>query len=342
MRSRGHSVTALPLLAILALLSACTTAGPATSTAAPATSTPVTASTAAAATAQAQATPATDLPIIDVHFHASSAWDPAALVRLFDRLGVTRAGNGPQGADALWDRFTASSPQRFIPFAGQSALQSLILEHKEAAWELRHPDVVRYVDGLEAALRAGRIRGIGEVFPNNLKSTPPTNPRPTRYPADSPLMRRLWELSATYKVPMSVHMEAEPSSIAEMERLVASDRAGTWIWAHAGHYADAALVRRLLQTHPNVYVELSWREGIRPRAANTPIDRSGVLDPAWKALFEELPDRFLLGTDVSAATEEAYAAEVAYWRQILGQLPPSTAAKLANENAVRLFRLPRP
>ena len=64
----------------------------------------------------------------------------------------------------------------------------------------------------------------------------------------------------------------------------------------------------------------------------------GVLKPAWKALLEDLPDRFVIGTDVDPATLKTYAEEIGYWRGILGQLSPATAAKLAHENAERLLK----
>ena len=126
-----------------------------------------------------------------------------------------------------------------------------------------------------------------------------------------------------------------------MERLLASDRRGTWIWAHTGWSADSspALVRRLLEAHPNLFCELSGRESIRPKYRGDPIDEGGVVKPTWKALLEEFPDRLVIGTDIDPATPETYREEVGYWRGILTQLSP-TAAKLAHENAERLLKLP--
>ena len=66
-----------------------------------------------------------------------------------------------------------------------------------------------------------------------------------------------WAFSATYDMPLSVHMDATDDLIAGMERLLASDPKGTWIWAHKGHVADVQLLRRLLATHPNLYLELA-------------------------------------------------------------------------------------
>jgi predicted TIM-barrel fold metal-dependent hydrolase len=189
------------------------------------------------------------------------------------------------------------------------------------------------------ALREKRYKGIGELVVN---STYSRSDKAAKYPADSPLMRRLWTLSAKYDVPLSVHLDATPDSLEQMERLLASDRAGTWIWAHTGWLpvANPSLLRRLLQAHPNLFCELSGRESIRRIYRGDPIDDDRVLKAPWKALLEDFSDRFVIGTDVDPATMAAYAEEIGYWRGILAQLSPATAAKLAHGNAERLLKLP--
>ena len=64
-----------------------------------------------------------------------------------------------------------------------------------------------------------------------------------------------------------------------------------------------------------------------------------MLKPEWKALLEDFPDRFVIGTDVDPPTMAAYSEEIGYWRGILAQLSPPTAAKLAHGNAERLLKL---
>jgi hypothetical protein len=163
-------------------------------------------------------------------------------------------------------------------------------------------------------------------------------------------MQRLWALSATYQVPLSVHMDATAESVAEMERLLASDRRGIWIWAHTGTYADTPELRRLLQTHSNLYCELSARvptglPGGPPRGLLPIIDQVSIrgaderLRPVWVELLEEFPDRFVVGTDAGQRTLSTYARIIGIWRQILAQLSPETAAMLAHRNAERLLGL---
>jgi predicted TIM-barrel fold metal-dependent hydrolase len=281
------------------------------------------------------------LPIIDVHFHPAPTWDLYALARLFDELGVAAAGNGARDSDALALKFSQQHPGRFIPFGGNEPIRQFTNREGERAWTLQSSAVADYLAQLETAVREKRYKGIGELVAN---STYSRSDKAAKYPADSPLMRRLWAISAKYDIPLSVHLDATPDSLEQMERLLASDRAGTWIWAHTGWLpaANPSLLRRLLQAHPNLFCELSGRESIRRIYRGDPIDDDRILKPAWKALLEEFPDRFVIGTDVDPATMAAYAEEIGYWRGVLAQLSPATAAKLAHGNAGRLLKLPSP
>ncbi len=218
--------------------------------------------------------------------------------------------------DALALDWARRYPDRFIPFAGKEAIRDFILSDGERAWTLKSPAVVAYLREFEAALKAGQFKGIGEINNND----------DYNFPADSLLMQRLWSLSATYRVPINVHTYSREGLVAEMERLLASDRRGTWVWAHAGE-ARPELVRRLLRLHPNLHMELSNRAFDIMR------------DPEWKVLLEEFSDRFVLGTD--ALNFQQFVLGIGRWRKVLKQLSPATARKLAHKNAERLLNLRR-
>jgi predicted TIM-barrel fold metal-dependent hydrolase len=68
----------------------------------------------------------------------------------------------------------------------------------------------------------------------------------------------------------------------------------------------------------------------------------GPLDPAWKALIDKRPDRFVIGIDVWAARlfEPAMLDRLMTWtRRILGELSPEAAERVAHRNAAAVFRL---
>lgn len=258
------------------------------------------------------------LPIIDLHFHFNEEWDIDAFVKEMDALGVAKAGNAPFffAPDSLALDWARRYPDRFIPFAGKQAISGFIQSDGERAWTLQAPAVVAYLQQLEAALKAGQFKGIGEINNNHHHD----------FPADSPLMQRFWSLSAKYRVPFNVHMDAREKRVTEMERLLASDRRSTWLWAHAGD-ARPALLRRLLRVHPNFYLELSGRAF------------DIMNDAEWKVLLDEFSDRFVLGTD--AFNLQIFVVKIGRWRKVLKLLSPATARKLAHQNAERLLNLRR-
>lgn len=307
------------------------------------------------ATAQQQPAPAKSaeaqikpLPLADLHFHPGPVFwanhSPQDILSIMDRAGVRWAGNGPAGPDSVWMPFLQAAPERFIPLAGRGPIRRLILEQGEDAWALRSPEINQVLEQVDDSLRAGRFRGIGELHVNNLGSPAPNFT--LKYPADSPLMRRLLALAATYQAPISIHMDAEPDSVEELDRLLASNRKGVIIWAHCGwSWGDASLIRKLIAQHPNLFCELSHRDD-RPRSNPEERGRLMITDdgrnlkPDWKALLEEHSDRFLIGTDSHEPGE--YQGIVDFFRAVLAQLKPEAARRIAYENAHRLFGLGQP
>jgi hypothetical protein len=243
-------------------------------------------------------------------------------------------GSGDEPATAL--RFATRYPERFVAFAGQDGLRTLYRNEGTRSLNLDSPATVAYLDELEEGLRLDCWQGIGEIFVNTLSSHRSGG---LRVPADSAAMQRIWSLAAAHDVPLTVHMDAEPASVAEMERLLASNREATWIWAHSGWFADPTLLRRLLESHPNLYAELSFRDEVRSWFA---VSAGGRLNEDWRLLLEEIPERFLLGTDVLRPSAEEYSRLVGFWRGVLAQLSPDTAAMLAYRNAERLLGETRP
>lgn len=284
------------------------------------------------ATAQPSATTTGELPIIDMHFHPDAGWDRSGLIALMDELGVQQAvgGSGDEGVEAL--RFAAEHPGRFVPFAGQDGIRALNLLEGAPSWDLESAATLTYLDDLEAQLEAGCWAGIGEAFVNTLGSHVSGG---FSVSADSALMRRLFELSAQYEAPLSVHMDAAPASVAELRRLLDSNPDGKFIWAHAGWYATPAQLRELLLAHANLHIELSFRDELR---SFFPVTVGGVLQGDWHALLEDMPERFVLGTDLlPPPTPEKYSELILFWRGVLEQLTPDTAAMLAYANAQRLL-----
>ena len=308
-------------------LSPTATEAPLPPTATPVPSTPTPAPT-------ATAIPAADLPIIDLHFHPDPGWGD--LEALFNRLNVRRAGNGASEGDSPGAALARQYPGRIVAFAGGPKVRQLVSRHGAATWNLENAEILRYLDELEEGLRDGSFSGIGEIHVNNWSSNIIGSPQ-YAFPADSPLVQRLFSLSARYRVPLSIHMDAEPQSVEEMERLLASNREGTFLWAHTGHYAEPQLLRRLFERHANLYCELSYRTSISGSRTAIPFDQGGKVRATWLELLEDYPDRFVIGTDLTWPSPSLYATHIAFWRGILEQLSPRTAERIAFQNAESLL-----
>jgi len=280
------------------------------------------------------------MPLADLHFHAQQRLSPEEALHAMDRAGVRWAGNGAQGKDDLWLPFAQAAPDRFIPFVGQGSIMAITGNTGEAGWTLKSPGIIRYLKFIEENLWSGKFRGIGELMVNNLNSRAP-QVSASRYPADSPLMVRMLSLAATYEVPLDIHMEADPASLKELERLLPMDRKATVIWAHCGTWADASLATRMMAEHLNLWCELSQRDDRQRglKARNLVItDSRRVLKPDWKALLEKYSDRFLVGTDNNEEISR-YQGVIDFFQATLAQLSPEAARRIGYENAQRLFRL---
>jgi hypothetical protein len=84
----------------------------------------------------------------------------------------------------------------------------------------------------------------------------------------------------------------------------------------------------MLAKYRMLWADLAWRNDYAPY---------GKLDPAWKQLFLEFPDRFMVGTDTPSPERWYYVVEHAkFSRTWLSELPAEVADNIAFRNAERL------
>jgi Amidohydrolase len=102
------------------------------------------------------------------------------------------------------------------------------------------------------------------------------------------------------------------------------------IWAHTGFSTAPARVRELLEAHPTLMGELSYRGGIT--------EAGGTLSAEWRELFARHSDRFVLGSDTWINERWfGYDSIMQTYRGWLAQLPGDQARRIAHGNAERLF-----
>jgi hypothetical protein len=246
-----------------------------------------------------------DLPIFDAHLHYSrDAWSLYSVDEIFgllDEAGVYKAfvsSTPDEGTLRLYER----APDRIVP-----NLRPYRVSGDVATWA-HDPSVPGY---LAERLSERRYRGIGEfhLLVGDI---------------DSEVPRSLVALGAERGLVLQAHADA-----AAVQQLLLHRPDLTVLWAHAGMSAPPSTVERLLEVHPNLWVELALRYDVAP---------GGQLDPRWAALFSRYPDRFMIGTDTWIPSQwtrlPVLMAGVRTW---LRQLPPDLAVALAYGNAERLL-----
>jgi predicted TIM-barrel fold metal-dependent hydrolase len=154
----------------------------------------------------------------------------------------------------------------------------------------------------------------------------------------APAFGRILDVAAKHGLPVVIHDELNDRAAAALGEALAGHPRATIVLAHAGE-AKPAQIEALLAGHPNLVVDLSGMHFQRTPALAS---ETGPLDPAWKALIEKMPDRFVMGIDVWAPRlfEPAMLDRLMKWtRRILGELSPAVAEQVAYRNAVRLYRV---
>ncbi len=250
---------------------------------------------------------AEELPLVDAHIHYShDAWEmlqPAEAIDVLRAAGLRKAFVS-SSSDEGTQKLHAVAPDLVVP-----VLRPYRRRGETASW-LRDETVIAHV---EARLAAYRYAGIGEFHVNGPD-------------ADLPVMRRMVELAKANGLFLHVHSDADA-----VVRIFAQDPNARVLWAHAG-FDEADGIRTLLQDYSNLWCDLAFRY---EHAVGS------ELDPVWRQLFLDFPDRFMVGTDTY--TPERWHEVVAHakWsRGWLATLPADVAERIAYRNAEDLASWP--
>ena len=219
------------------------------------------------------------LPIFDAHLHYShDAWESvpvADVIAILRKAGVRRALVSSSGDDGQ-QRLYAAAPDLIIP-----ELRPYRKRGEIGTW-FRDPTVIPY---LEERLAKHRYAGIGEFHLFGAD-------------ADLPVPRRMVELARRHKLFLHAHSDADA-----IERLFRQWPQARILWAHAG-FDRPERVAEMLRKHKNLWADLAFR---------TDFASNNKVDPAWRTVFMEFPDRFMVGTDTFTPERWHYVGEHAEW-----------------------------
>lgn len=296
---------------------------------------------AGAAEATLGADAAKTMPIADAHFHAMPWMEVSQLIATMDRHGIRWAGGAAAlGGPARNTEVGTALGDRFIMATGQIEWLSLKMDGDAAALEKADtPAFNQRLARIEEALRDRGARVIGEIHVNT--SLTAANPRVQhKVRADADTLKALLNLAAKYKRPLNMHAQWDNDTAREFQRLAESNRSAWLILSHCGSTASASDMRELLQKHPNVGCDLSFRSPpqVAARVAGRVAFDTGLRSD-WKKLIEDFPDRFVVGVD-DVHNWPDYEATVNHIRfGLLANLRPDVAEKVAYKNAVAWFGL---
>ena len=219
------------------------------------------------------------------------------------------------------------------------------------------PDVQKkFRERAEAILAAGAV-GFGEMAAEHFPSATPYE----YAPPDHPLFLLLADIAAQHDVPISIHMEAVPqdmdlpaplksppnpprlhANIAAFERLLSHNPRAKIVWAHLAWdntgYRTPELMRRLLEAHPNLFMEIKLDPVDTAKTSPLTNGASGTIKPEWLKLLTDFQDRFFIGSD----QHYPQGSGPRRWQPavlLFNQLPAAVRQKIGTENAMRLYHL---
>jgi Amidohydrolase len=263
-----------------------------------------------------------DGPLFDAHLHYNDdAQSPHPLPDVLARMkrsGVraivanSRPNDGTQalaGAVAA----TRAAGVTVVPFV------RLYRNRDDYSNWFRDESIHRMVlDELARGTPSGPFRGVGEFHLYDSAN------------ADGPVAVKLMRLARERGLAVLAHCDE-----VAVEKLLAHAPGAKLIWAHTGiGGTPLAQVRDMMQRHPGLMGELSYRPGLT---------EDGRLAPAWREAFLALPGRFLVGSDTWINPRWLhYEALMDEARALLGALPAEVARRVGWGNGATLFGLPTP
>jgi len=164
--------------------------------------------------------------------------------------------------------------------------------------------------------------------------------------ANHPVALQIYDLCAEYKVPITVHQDTAryKDAYKELED-VADLKPNCAFVLHSGWFG-ALEVGQIIQRHTNLFVELAGAlendsgEFLGLTEQDQFAYPDGTIRQEWRWVLEKYQDRIINGFDFWL--EWQYSSDnlkknVEYWRNLLGQIDPVAAERIAYKNVEDLL-----
>ena len=247
---------------------------------------------------------AAEMPIVDAHIHYShDAWDgtpPKEAIAILRKAGLKKALVSSSPNEGT-QKLMAEAPDLIVP-----GLRPYRKRGELSTW-MKDLEALRYV---EEQLPKARWVSIGEFHINGAE-------------VDLPIPRRIVELAKQHGLFLQAHSDADA-----VERIFKLDPGARVLWAHAG-FAPAEAVRGMMRKHKGLWADLALR---------SEVGSGNRVNPEWRQVFTEFPDRFMVGTDTWTPSRwNDIVGHAAFSRGWLADLPADLAERIAWKNAEALF-----
>lgn len=191
--------------------------------------------------------------------------------------------------------------------------------------------------------------GIGEFGLNHFNKTGYQNI--IQYPPSFPPFLKIMNTIAANKTILDFHAEPvdpfgksyEDQVFGGLALIMQKNPGMNIIISHTG-MTNPANVKNILTAYPSVM--MNWKpikKHSKWRNLEPITNSNRELYEDWAQLFEEMPDRFMVGSDYKFGREgtsnRKYIKEVKRLKKIIGTLSPEAAEMIAYKNAQRVFNL---
>ena len=248
------------------------------------------------------------LALADTHIHYShDAWErlpPDRAVALLRKAGLKFAFVS-SSSDEGTQKLYAEAPDLVVP-----VLRPYRARGELSSW--MHDDTVPRM--LAELLKKNKYAGIGEfhAFGDDI---------------DLPVLQAVIALAKEHQIFLHAHSDADA-----IDRIFATYPNAIVLWAHSG-FDSPQDVAQMLSKHDNLWADLAFRSEHTSR---------GEVTPEWKSVFEQFPNRFMLGTDTYTPERWFYVEDhAATSREWLQTLSPELRDQIAFKNAEQLLAATR-
>lgn len=303
-------------------------------------------------------------PIFDTHVHVMNRTESGigTILPWMNRVNVERLILQPTPNEGLFkdgeeneaDRrnFLKIAGKRGGRFCGSLYLTNWMDEAYHRGYE--KADLDSRIARLRKEIDSGTCLGIGEIGPYHFDKK--EGMRIIRFPLNFGPMAAVAALAEEKDAWLELHTEPRTPDGRAFEREVFGGIAYLFgrfpklklILSHTG-MTTPKNARALLEKYPNLMMNLKM---VRPGGFLS-WDHLGPISNArnelfedWARLMEEMPRRFMIGTDSRFGTKqytgERYGGNIRKLRRVLGSLAPAAADLIAHDNARRLFGAPGP